>query len=143
MTRAPVVGFGTIKCDADLKFFLEDHLDFEALSLVFNSTSRFARLQCIKYMDVIGIYGNYCSDKKSAAANWIEGRGKSVVCEAIIKEDVVKKVLKTDVESLVEQTCPRTFMFLQWLSSGWLQRPCQQYCLYYTYCHRPRSCTKC
>ncbi|GAU28087.1 hypothetical protein TSUD_223280 [Trifolium subterraneum] len=53
-------------------------------------------------MDVIGISGNFCSDKKAAAVNWIEGRGKSVVCEAVIKEEVVKKVLKTSVESLVE-----------------------------------------
>lgn len=34
--------------------------------------------------------------------NWIEGRGKSVVCEAVIKGDVVRKVLKTNVEALVE-----------------------------------------
>ncbi|TKW33873.1 hypothetical protein SEVIR_2G267700v4 [Setaria viridis] len=53
-------------------------------------------------MDVISISGNFCSDKKSAAVNWIEGRGKSVVCEAIIKEEVVKKVLKTNVQALVE-----------------------------------------
>ncbi|KAL9244916.1 hypothetical protein vseg_018630 [Gypsophila vaccaria] len=53
-------------------------------------------------MDVIGISGNYCSDKKPAAVNWIEGRGKSVVCEAVIKEEVVTKVLKTNVASLVE-----------------------------------------
>ncbi|GAU28089.1 hypothetical protein TSUD_223300 [Trifolium subterraneum] len=53
-------------------------------------------------MDVIGISGNFCSDKKAAAVNWIEGRGKSVVCEAVIKEEVVRKVLKTSVESLVE-----------------------------------------
>ncbi|MBA0873537.1 hypothetical protein Goshw_003608 [Gossypium schwendimanii] len=66
-------------------------------------------------MDVIGISGwiteiygfvldegNFCSDKKPAAVNWIEGRGKSVVCEAIIEGDVVRKVLKTSVESLVE-----------------------------------------
>lgn len=53
-------------------------------------------------MDVIGISGNFCSDKKPAAVNWIEGRGKSVVCEAIIKGDVVRKVLKTNVEALVE-----------------------------------------
>jgi len=46
--------------------------------------------------------GNYCSDKKPAAVNWIEGRGKSVVCEAIIKEEVVQKVLKTNVSALVE-----------------------------------------
>ncbi|KAL3344289.1 hypothetical protein AABB24_023624 [Solanum stoloniferum] len=53
-------------------------------------------------MDVIGISGNFCSDKKPAAVNWIEGRGKSVVCEATITEDVVKKVLKTEVAALVE-----------------------------------------
>jgi hydroxymethylglutaryl-CoA reductase len=46
--------------------------------------------------------GNFCSDKKPSAVNWIEGRGKSVVCEAVIGEEVVKKVLKTDVQSLVE-----------------------------------------
>lgn len=46
--------------------------------------------------------GNFCSDKKPAAVNWIEGRGKSVVCEATIKEDVVTKVLKTNVATLVE-----------------------------------------
>ncbi|KAF7066238.1 hypothetical protein CFC21_072255 [Triticum aestivum] len=53
-------------------------------------------------MDVVSISGNFCSDKKSAAVNWIEGRGKSVVCEAIIREEVVQKVLKTNVQSLVE-----------------------------------------
>ncbi|KAL4346771.1 hypothetical protein GQ457_17G012770 [Hibiscus cannabinus] len=143
MTRAPVVRFGTAKRAADLKLYLEDPANFETLSLVFNRSSRFGRLQGIKCaiagknlylrftcstgdamgmnmvskgvqnvldflqtdfpdMDVIGISGNFCSDKKPAAVNWIEGRGKSVVCEAIIKGDVVRKVLKTSVESLVE-----------------------------------------
>lgn len=51
---------------------------------------------------MIILSGNFCSDKKAAAVNWIEGRGKSVVCEALIKEEVVKKVLKTSVEALVE-----------------------------------------
>ncbi|NP_001296810.1 3-hydroxy-3-methylglutaryl-coenzyme A reductase 1 [Solanum lycopersicum] len=143
MTRAPVVRFTTAKRAAELKFFVEDPLNFEILSLMFNKSSRFARLQGIQCaiagknlymrfscstgdamgmnmvskgvqnvldylqseypdMDVIGISGNFCSDKKPAAVNWIEGRGKSVVCEAIIKEDVVKKVLKTEVAALVE-----------------------------------------
>lgn len=48
------------------------------------------------------ISGNVCVDKKASAMNWIEGRGKSVVCECIIKEEVVKKVLKTTPEKLVE-----------------------------------------
>ncbi|EHL02208.1 putative 3-hydroxy-3-methylglutaryl-coenzyme A reductase [Glarea lozoyensis 74030] len=53
-------------------------------------------------MDIISVSGNFCTDKKPAAVNWIDGRGKSVVAEAIIPGDVVKKVLKTDVDTLVE-----------------------------------------
>jgi hydroxymethylglutaryl-CoA reductase (NADPH) len=53
-------------------------------------------------MDIISVSGNYCTDKKPAAINWIDGRGKSVVAEAIIPGDVVKSVLKTDVDSMVE-----------------------------------------
>lgn len=48
------------------------------------------------------ISGNYCCDKKPAAINWIEGRGKSVVGEAIIPGDVVRSVLKTDVSRMVD-----------------------------------------
>ncbi|KAL3731039.1 hypothetical protein ACJRO7_027978 [Eucalyptus globulus] len=143
MTRAPIVRFGSAKRAAELKFYLESPANFEALSSVFNSSSRFARLQSIKGaiagknlylrfscstgdamgmnmvskgvqnimdflqkdfpgMDVMGISSNFCSDKKPAAVNWIEGRGKSVVCEAVIKGDVVRKVLKTSVKALVE-----------------------------------------
>lgn len=53
-------------------------------------------------MDIISVSGNFCTDKKPAAINWIDGRGKSIVAEAIIPGDVVRKVLKTDVDSMVE-----------------------------------------
>ena len=53
-------------------------------------------------MKIISLSGNYCVDKKAAAINWIDGRGKSVVAEAIVPGDVVKSVLKSDVDSLVE-----------------------------------------
>lgn len=53
-------------------------------------------------MEVISVSGNYCTDKKPAAINWIEGRGKSVVAEARIPASVVQKVLKSDVDALVE-----------------------------------------
>ncbi|KAL5200834.1 hypothetical protein ABZP36_035188 [Zizania latifolia] len=143
MTRAPVARFPSARRAAELKGFLEDPANFDTLAVVFNRSSRFARLQRVKCalagrniymrfscstgdamgmnmvskgvqnvldylqddfpdMDVISISGNFCSDKKSAAVNWIEGRGKSVVCEAVIKEEVVKKVLKTNVKALVE-----------------------------------------
>lgn len=52
-------------------------------------------------MDIISLSGNYCSDKKPAAINWIDGRGKSVVAQATIAPEIVKNVLKTDVESMV------------------------------------------
>lgn len=53
-------------------------------------------------MEVVSVSGNYCTDKKPAAINWIEGRGKSVVAEATIPGDVVRKVLKSDVAALVD-----------------------------------------
>ncbi|KAJ4747425.1 3-hydroxy-3-methylglutaryl coenzyme A reductase [Rhynchospora pubera] len=143
MTRAPAVRFPSASRAAELKAFMESPENFDTLSVIFNRSSRFARLQGVHCaiagrnlyvrftcstgdamgmnmvskgvqnvldflqndfpdMDVITISGNFCSDKKPAAVNWIEGRGKSVVCEAVIKEEVVKRVLKTNVESLVE-----------------------------------------
>ncbi|KAM1587575.1 hypothetical protein ACFX1X_027050 [Malus domestica] len=143
MTRAPIVRFHSVVRAAQLKFFVENALNFDALAVVFNRSSRFAKLEKIRCaiagrnlylrfscstgdamgmnmiskgvqyvieflqnefpdMEVVGISGNFCSDKKAAAVNWIEGRGKSVTCEAVIKEEVVRKVLKTDVDSLVK-----------------------------------------
>jgi hydroxymethylglutaryl-CoA reductase (NADPH) len=53
-------------------------------------------------MNIISLSANYCTDKKAAAINWIDGRGKSVVAEAIIPGDVVKSVLKSSVDAMVE-----------------------------------------
>ena len=52
-------------------------------------------------METLALSGNYCTDKKPAAINWIEGRGKSVVAECVIPGDVVKNVLKSTVKDLV------------------------------------------
>ncbi|XP_077377718.1 3-hydroxy-3-methylglutaryl-CoA reductase a [Festucalex cinctus] len=53
-------------------------------------------------LQVLSVSGNYCTDKKPAAVNWIEGRGKSAVCEATIPANVVREVLKTSTEALVD-----------------------------------------
>ncbi|XP_015427109.1 PREDICTED: 3-hydroxy-3-methylglutaryl-Coenzyme A reductase isoform X2 [Myotis davidii] len=53
-------------------------------------------------MQVLAVSGNYCTDKKPAAINWIEGRGKSVVCEAVIPAKVVREVLKTTTEAMID-----------------------------------------
>ena len=61
-------------------------------------------------MDIASVSGNYCTDKKAAAINWIEGRGKSVVAEAIIPPDVVKKVLKTDVDTMARLNVNKNYI---------------------------------
>ncbi|XP_076443299.1 3-hydroxy-3-methylglutaryl-coenzyme A reductase-like isoform X2 [Babylonia areolata] len=53
-------------------------------------------------MKVLSLSGNFCTDKKPAAINWVEGRGKSVVCSATIPGPVVQTVLKTTTEALVD-----------------------------------------
>ncbi|KAJ4793947.1 3-hydroxy-3-methylglutaryl coenzyme A reductase [Rhynchospora pubera] len=143
MSRAPVVRFPSARRAAELKAYAENSANFETISLMFDRSSRFARLQGVQCsmagrnlymrftcstgdamgmnmvskgvqnvldflqadfpdMEIISISGNFCSDKKPAAVNWIEGRGKSVVCEATIKGEVIKRVLKTTVPALVE-----------------------------------------
>lgn len=53
-------------------------------------------------MEIVSLSGNFCSDKKPAAINWIKGRGKRVVCEAIVPADKLKSILKTDARTLVQ-----------------------------------------
>lgn len=53
-------------------------------------------------MLIIALSGNFCTDKKHSAVNWIEGRGKSVVCEATIPARVIEEVLKTKATALAE-----------------------------------------
>lgn len=61
-------------------------------------------------MEILALSGNYCTDKKPSAINWIEGRGKSIVCEATIKADVVEKVLKTTVDRLVQLNIDKNYI---------------------------------
>ena len=53
------------------------------------------------HLELVALSGNMCTDKKAAATNWIEGRGKSVVTEAVIPRDIVRATLKTDVKTIV------------------------------------------
>jgi len=50
----------------------------------------------------IALSGNVCVDKKPAAINIIEGRGKSVVADILIPKDIVSKKLKTTAEAIEE-----------------------------------------
>ncbi|XP_076369802.1 3-hydroxy-3-methylglutaryl-coenzyme A reductase-like isoform X5 [Tachypleus tridentatus] len=53
-------------------------------------------------LEILSLSGNFCSDKKSSAVNWILSRGKSVVCEAEVSKQVVEEVLKTTVQALID-----------------------------------------
>jgi hydroxymethylglutaryl-CoA reductase (NADPH) len=53
-------------------------------------------------LQLVALSGNMCTDKKAAATNWIEGRGKSVVVEATIPEKVVRSTLKTTVKAICD-----------------------------------------
>ncbi|CAL8294036.1 3-hydroxy-3-methylglutaryl-CoA reductase a [Gadus morhua] len=143
MTRGPVVRLPSACQAAQVKAWLESAEGFQATKEVFDSTSRFARLQKLQIclagrnlyirfqsrtgdamgmnmiskgteqalsrlqeefpeVQVLAVSGNYCTDKKPAAINWIEGRGKSAVCEATIPAKVVREILKTTTASLVD-----------------------------------------
>jgi 3-hydroxy-3-methylglutaryl-coenzyme A reductase (EC 1.1.1.34) len=50
----------------------------------------FGRARCL------AVSGNMCSDKKQSIVNSLHGRGKTVVAEALIPNDIITKVLKSD-----------------------------------------------
>ncbi|XP_060691920.1 3-hydroxy-3-methylglutaryl-CoA reductase a [Hemiscyllium ocellatum] len=143
MTRGPVIMLPTACEAAEVKTWLETPEGFQIIKEMFDSTSRYARLQKLQIglagrnlyirfqsktgdamgmnmiskgtekalsrlqeefpsLRVLAVSGNYCTDKKPAAINWIEGRGKSIVCEAVIPAKIVCEVLKTSTHSLVE-----------------------------------------
>eukprot|EP01113_Clastostelium_recurvatum_P010970 TRINITY_DN1550_c0_g1_i1.p1 TRINITY_DN1550_c0_g1~~TRINITY_DN1550_c0_g1_i1.p1 ORF type:complete len:552 (-),score=123.84 TRINITY_DN1550_c0_g1_i1:89-1744(-) len=53
-------------------------------------------------LEILSLSGNFCTDKKPSAVNWLEGRGKSVVAEATISAEIVQSVLKTTIPALVD-----------------------------------------
>lgn len=59
-------------------------------------------LENFPQLEILSLSGNVCTDKKPSAINWIEGRGKSLIAEAIVRKDIVEKVLKTNVRALCE-----------------------------------------
>jgi len=51
---------------------------------------------------MVSVSGNMCSDKKPAAINMIEGRGKVVIAEATIPSNIVEEKLHASPEAIVE-----------------------------------------
>jgi len=53
-------------------------------------------------VQAIALSGNLCVDKKPAAINQIEGRGKTVVADILIPENIVKSKLKSTAKAIEE-----------------------------------------
>ncbi|ELZ15157.1 3-hydroxy-3-methylglutaryl-CoA reductase [Haloterrigena salina JCM 13891] len=52
--------------------------------------------------DLVALSGNLCSDKKPAAINAVEGRGRSVTADAVIPGELVEERLHTTPEAIAE-----------------------------------------
>jgi hydroxymethylglutaryl-CoA reductase (NADPH) len=52
--------------------------------------------------ELVALSGNLCSDKKPAAINAIEGRGRSVSADVVLPRRYVRETLKTTPEAMVE-----------------------------------------
>lgn len=50
----------------------------------------------------VALSGNYCVDKKPAAINFQEGRGKRIHAEVVLSPEILAKYLKTNARALVE-----------------------------------------
>eukprot|EP00574_Skeletonema_japonicum_P006915 CAMPEP_0201722740 /NCGR_PEP_ID=MMETSP0593-20130828/6996_1 /ASSEMBLY_ACC=CAM_ASM_000672 /TAXON_ID=267983 /ORGANISM="Skeletonema japonicum, Strain CCMP2506" /LENGTH=622 /DNA_ID=CAMNT_0048213721 /DNA_START=131 /DNA_END=1999 /DNA_ORIENTATION=+ len=78
----------------------------DAMGMNMISKGSLAVIECLRQvfpnLSLVALSGNMCTDKKAAAINWIEGRGKSVVIEATIPKGVVRSTLKTSVPAIVE-----------------------------------------
>lgn len=59
---------------------------------------------------MISVSGNMCSDKKPAAINMINGRGKTVVAEALIPKETVEKRLHTTSSAVQEVNYRKNLM---------------------------------
>jgi len=57
-----------------------------------------SRYPALRY---VSISGNYCSDKKASAVNGILGRGKNVIAEVVISDELCQRLLHTTPEKIV------------------------------------------
>ncbi|KAI0983406.1 hypothetical protein GJ496_005067 [Pomphorhynchus laevis] len=63
------------------------------------------------FVCLISLSGNFCIDKKASSSNWLNGRGKSVVAEAIVSEDLIRKHFKMkNPDDLIKLNISKNFV---------------------------------
>ena len=60
--------------------------------------------------ELVALSGNLCADKKPAAINAVEGRGRSVTADVHLPHDVVDETLKTTPEAMAEGNMRKNFV---------------------------------
>ncbi|MGZ4869175.1 MAG: hydroxymethylglutaryl-CoA reductase (NADPH) [Halobacteriota archaeon] len=80
-----------------------DTKDALGMNMVTIATDRLADI-IVDELDIrlVALSGNMCVDKKPAAINLIEGRGKNVVAETSIPRSIIRDVLKTTPDSMAD-----------------------------------------
>ncbi|AEH07314.1 hydroxymethylglutaryl-CoA reductase (NADPH) [Methanothermococcus okinawensis] len=58
----------------------------------------------------VALSGNVCTDKKPAGINLIEGRGKTIIAEVFLKEEEIKKYLKTTSKAIEQVNMYKNFI---------------------------------
>lgn len=83
--------------------FYFDTQDAMGMNMVTIATTEAAHLIEVKTKaELISVAGNFDIDKKPAWLNFVNGRGRKVWAEVILKKSVVKQVLKTTPEKIAE-----------------------------------------
>ncbi|AIF69132.1 3-hydroxy-3-methylglutaryl-CoA reductase [Palaeococcus pacificus DY20341] len=78
--------------------------DAMGMNMVTISSEEIMKVIEEKFPDVkyLALSGNLCVDKKPNAMNFINGRGKTIIAEAVIPREIVEKKLKTTPELIAE-----------------------------------------
>ncbi|CAJ0947044.1 unnamed protein product, partial [Mesorhabditis belari] len=86
-----------------IKFFAKtgDAMGMNMVSKGCSSAMKYLKDQ-FPEMKVLSLSGNLCVDKKAAAINWIQGRGKSVAAECSFSDKLVSSIFRTTPRDLVE-----------------------------------------
>ncbi|MEM4576495.1 MAG: hydroxymethylglutaryl-CoA reductase (NADPH) [Candidatus Nezhaarchaeales archaeon] len=78
-----------------------DAMGMNGVTMASDKAGRFIE-ENVKFARMLSLSGNLCVDKKPSAVNWLLGRGKTVIAEALLKREVVMDKLKTTPEDVVE-----------------------------------------
>lgn len=78
--------------------------DAMGMNMVTIASDRFARyiIEHNEDVSLIALSGNLCTDKKPGTMNWLLGRGKSVIAEAFIQENLLKEKLRVSSKEIEE-----------------------------------------